>query len=100
MSYNLAVCPVCGSDETEREECVNCGTPVSRFVERPKHGGKRRGSGRKHLDGSDPGQGEKLVKRTVALPQWMVERLIKLGGGNLSKGVRVMAEQLKEVKED
>lgn len=73
MSHNLAICPVCGGNEIEREECVNCGTPLSRFIEYPnQHGGPNRGQGRKPKPLS-----EKYRKRMISLPPTTDDRLIK-----------------------
>jgi hypothetical protein len=49
-------------------------------------GGKRSGAGRKPL-------GPELRQVSVTLPVELVERLRRLGGGNLSAGIRRLAEQ-------
>lgn len=50
-------------------------------------GGARAGAGR-------PSTGQPwMVRRTVTLPGELVERLASLGEGNLSAGIRKLAEQ-------
>lgn len=56
------------------------------------HGGPDRNQGRRFLDGSKPGEGEYATRHTITLPAELAEYLIRLGGGKLSKGVRVAAE--------
>ncbi len=48
--------------------------------------------GRPFLDGSPAGTGTRVVTKCVSLPVEMAEYLRRVGGGNLSKGVRVVAE--------
>lgn len=62
-------------------------------------GGQRRSAGHPHLDGSKPGDGEYLTKKSVALPQWMIDYFVKIGGGNLSAGVREAGEYHKKGNE-
>ncbi len=54
-----------------------------------KRGGKRAGAGgaKPPLSPDDP-----TVRKTVTLPQSMVERLEKLGDGNVSLGIRRLLE--------
>jgi hypothetical protein len=57
----------------------------------PEHkgwGGKREGAGRKPI-GPAP-----MVQVTVTLPPDVVARLRRLGGGNLSRGIRRVAERV------
>lgn len=49
-------------------------------------GGRREGAGR-------PPLGPELRRVTVTLPAELVERLRQLGGGNVSAGVRLLAER-------
>jgi hypothetical protein len=55
---------------------------------RREHGGHRRGAGRR------PMYGEPMTQYAVSLPDFLALRLEKLGQGNLSQGVRYVAEQL------
>ena len=74
MSHNLATCPVCGGNEIEREECVNCGIPVSRFIERSsKRGGLREPKGGRPPKPVE----EKYRRRLITLPPATDDRLIK-----------------------
>ncbi len=45
--------------------------------------------GRPFLDGSPAGAGTRVVTKCVSITPEMVEYLRRVGGGNLSKGVRV-----------
>lgn len=56
------------------------------------HGGPDRNQGRRFLDNSKPGQGQYATRHTITIPTELVEYLLQLGGGNLSKGARVAAE--------
>lgn len=58
----------------------------------PNYGGPRPNQGHRHLDGSLPGQGEYLTRKTVTLPDEMIAFLVGLGEGNLSKGIRLVTE--------
>jgi hypothetical protein len=49
-------------------------------------GGRRRGAGR------PPTYREPLLRKTVTLPASYVEQLTKFGYGNLSDGIRILAE--------
>lgn len=71
MSHNLAVCPVCGGNEIEREECANCGTPISRFVERKTGRG-----GLRNPPGGRPKKPEgAMVSTSIRLPAELIEWL-------------------------
>jgi hypothetical protein len=59
----------------------------------PPRGGKRAGAGRPPL------LGERLVVATVRLTAAQIERLKRLGGGNLSAGVRALLERLPDSDE-
>jgi hypothetical protein len=61
-----------------------------------RHGGPRPGSGRKFLNGSEPGEGVYAVRKTITLPSSLVDYLTQLGDGNLSKGIRIAAEYHRE----
>lgn len=52
-----------------------------------KHGGPRKGAGRKPLY-SDP-----MQKRTVLLPSHHIAALERLGKGNLAAGIRALVER-------
>lgn len=64
--------------------------------EQTTHGGPRPGAGHPHLDGSKPGEGEYLIKKSVTLPRWMVDYFTAIGDGVFSAGVRAAAEYHKE----
>ena len=49
--------------------------------------------GRPLLDGSPAGTGTRVVTKCVSIPLEMAEYLRRVGGGNLSKGVRVVTER-------
>ena len=51
----------------------------------PAHGGKRQNAGRKR-------EYDKLVRHTITLTPEHAEMLTKLGDGNLSAGIRILAE--------
>jgi hypothetical protein len=53
---------------------------------RPTRGGQRPGAGR------PPAYREPLVRKTVTLPVSYVEQLTTIGEGNLSEGIRWLAE--------
>jgi hypothetical protein len=55
----------------------------------PTWGGKREGAGRPALFPAEP-----TVRATVTLPAALAARLRELGNGNLSAGIRRLAEQL------
>ena len=48
--------------------------------------------GRPLLDGSPAGTGTRVVTKCVSIPPEMAEYLRRVGGGNLSKGVRIVTE--------
>jgi hypothetical protein len=52
--------------------------------------------GRPHLDGSRPGQGEPTVTKCISIPLSLGAYLKRVGGGNLSKGVRTVARYYQE----
>uniref|UniRef100_A0A6M3LSY6 Uncharacterized protein n=1 Tax=viral metagenome TaxID=1070528 RepID=A0A6M3LSY6_9ZZZZ len=56
----------------------------TRNLERPQHGGPRKGAGRKPL------YSEPMQKRTVLLPPHHIAALIQLGSGNLAAGIRAL----------
>ncbi len=60
------------------------------------HGGKRTGAGRRHLNGSPPGEGKKAGRYSVTLPEGVAEYLRRIGHGNLSAGVRVAAKEARK----
>lgn len=64
--------------------------------EKTTHGGSGRGQGRRFLDNSKPGQGEYATRHTITLPTSMAAFLQRLGGRNLSQGVRVVTEHYLE----
>ena len=51
--------------------------------------------GRPFLDGSPAGTGTRVVTKCVSITPEMAEYLRRVGGGNLSKGVRVVTERYK-----
>ena len=53
-----------------------------------KHGGARKGAGRRYLNGSKPGEGESAVSVTISIPQATRDKLREWGDGNVSAGVR------------
>ena len=53
---------------------------------RGARGGRRPGAGR------PPAYTEPLLRKTVTLPVSYVEQLTLFGGGNLSEGIRLLAE--------
>jgi len=53
-----------------------------------KHGGKRKGAGRNRLDK------DVQKRRNITLCDRLAEKGEKLGGGNLSKGIRLALESL------
>lgn len=53
---------------------------------RSGRGGRRPGAGR------PPAYREPLLRKTVTLPASYVEQLTKMGYGNLSDGIRILAE--------
>ena len=55
-------------------------------VARPTRGGRRPGAGRPQACR------ERLVRKTVTLPVSYVEQLTTFGAGNLSEGIRLLAE--------
>jgi hypothetical protein len=54
--------------------------------------------GRPHLDGSPAGRGEHTKTYCITLPPEMAEYLREIGGGNLSKGVRMVVRCYQETK--
>lgn len=65
-------------------------------MNKTKKGGPRPGSGRPHLNGQRPGQGEYLRKITVSLPADLIDWLREIGEGNVSRGIRRLAEIARE----
>lgn len=61
-----------------------------------KHGGARPRAGRKYLNGSNPGEGQRLQAVSVTLPAEMKEALRILGDDNISAGIRIVYEFWKE----
>jgi hypothetical protein len=59
---------------------------IQNDADRPARGGRRRGAGR------PPAYREPLLRKTVTLPLSYVEQLTTLGAGNLSDGIRLLAE--------
>jgi hypothetical protein len=59
---------------------------MSGGVARRARGGRRPGAGRPYA------YREPLVRRTVTLPVSYVEQLTTFGAGNLSEGIRLLAE--------
>lgn len=62
---------------------------MTESVHEPAHaarGGRRPGAGR------PPAYTEPLVRKTVTLPVSYVEQLTAFGDGNLSEGIRLLAE--------
>ena len=59
---------------------------IQNDADRPVRGGRRRGAGR------PPAYREHLLRKTVTLPVSYVEQLTTLGAGNLSDGIRLLAE--------
>lgn len=55
-------------------------------MEKPKHGGRRQNAGRRIEI-----VGEQAHKSTVSLDDMTKRKLIVVGGGNISKGIRVAA---------
>ena len=53
-----------------------------------KHGGARKGAGRRYLNGSDPHEGRPARRVTISVTDADIETLQALGSGNVSKGVR------------
>lgn len=58
----------------------------SRMATNDSHGGKRRNAGRKTEI-----VGAKCRQRTVSIDEMTERRLMVLGGGNFSKGIRIAA---------
>ena len=58
-------------------------------VHEPDHGAR---GGRRPGAGRPPAYREPLVRKTVTLPISYVEQLTALGDGNLSEGIRLLAE--------
>ena len=58
-----------------------------------KHGGARKGAGRRYLNGSKPSEGELAVTVTISIPQAMRDKLRDLGNGNVSAGVRRLVNE-------
>lgn len=54
---------------------------------KPTHGGARNGAGRKPADGATG-----LQRRTITLDDKRADKLRKLGGGDLSLGIRKAAD--------
>lgn len=52
--------------------------------------------GRRHLDGSPPGEGSYLTGVTVSLPESDVAALEEIGGGNRSAAVRLLLDAWRE----
>ena len=63
------------------------------MVSKVGHGGARRGAGRPALP-----QGSRLIRVSVSLPESQVKRLRSRGGGNLSAGIRVLAEAVEALE--
>jgi hypothetical protein len=59
---------------------------IQNDADRPARGGRRRGAGR------PPAYREPLLRKTVTLPVSYVEELTTFGAGNLSEGIRLLAE--------
>jgi hypothetical protein len=57
----------------------------------PNEAGRGRG-GRRPGAGRPPAYREPLVRKTVTLPVSYVDQLTSLGSGNLSDGIRLLAE--------
>ena len=59
---------------------------IQNDADRSARGGRRRGAGR------PPAYPEPLLRKTVTLPVSYVEQLTTFGAGNLSDGIRLLAE--------
>lgn len=55
--------------------------------------------GRKHLDGSDPGEGEYLPRLSVTVRPEDMELLERMGRGNRSRGLRSLLDQYRVLTE-